>query len=332
MLEALRFVIGAVAKKDFVAELKHLKIKDGRIQGFNGNMSLSSPIDFDIEAMPNAAALINAVRVCDTDEISLSMTATGRLAIKAGNFKAFLNCIPKDQEDNAGVFPSPEGDEIPVNDELINAIRMLSPFMTDDASRPWANGIMIKANSAYATNNVMLAEYWHGLPFTREILIPRDAVHEILRMKERPTKIQMTENSMTVWFEGERWLRTQLLTDGFPEKIYDVLKPTLTASKTPLPEGFFDALLKLKKFTDETNQIIFTQDRLSTSNTEGDGAEIDVAGITAGPIFGIKYLMLLEGVATSVDWNAYPGPCAFFGPRMRGMMMGIQRKAVENAG
>ena len=43
MIDAVKFVQGAVAKKDYVAELTHFLIQDNRITGYNGIMGLSSP-------------------------------------------------------------------------------------------------------------------------------------------------------------------------------------------------------------------------------------------------------------------------------------------------
>ncbi len=44
MLSALKFVKGAVSTKDYVPALTHFQIKGGRVTGYNGKLSLSSPI------------------------------------------------------------------------------------------------------------------------------------------------------------------------------------------------------------------------------------------------------------------------------------------------
>ena len=40
MLAELKFVQGAVAKKDFIPSLTHFEIKDGMIKGLNGSLAL----------------------------------------------------------------------------------------------------------------------------------------------------------------------------------------------------------------------------------------------------------------------------------------------------
>ena len=64
MLEVLKFVKGAVGKKDYVPALTHFQIADGRITGFNGKISLSSPIALDLECCPKAIPFVKAIEAC----------------------------------------------------------------------------------------------------------------------------------------------------------------------------------------------------------------------------------------------------------------------------
>jgi len=44
MLKELRFVQGAVAKKDFVPAMTHFRIEKGTVRSFNGNLAICSPL------------------------------------------------------------------------------------------------------------------------------------------------------------------------------------------------------------------------------------------------------------------------------------------------
>src|SRR5689334_19456978 len=93
MLKELKFVQGAVAAKDYVPELQHFKISGGRVEGFNGTIALSTPIDLAIEAMPKAVSFVKAIeRIPDGTEVALNLTQAGRLSVKAGAFRAFVEC------------------------------------------------------------------------------------------------------------------------------------------------------------------------------------------------------------------------------------------------
>lgn len=332
MIDELRFIAGAVAKKDYVEELTHVRIRNGWIQSFNGTISAACKIALDLDVMPEASDLLSAIRACD-ETVALSVTKTGRLSIRSGKFKCFVNCLDASNE-TLQSFPRPEGAFVEVTSEFMNALRALAPFMATDASRPWAVGIIISGVSAYATNNVMLAQYWHGINFDLNVTIPAEAVNELLRRKEEPTHVQVSENSLTVWFGQDKWFRTQLLIDAYPEKLPKALE---VPGDTPIPienyKGLFEALEKLRPFLSDSKAIVFRENEISTSYEDDDeGATIEVPNIPAGQCYNHEHLTLLkQGVAT-VDFSPYPAPARFFGgnKRMRGIFMGMHRQS--NAG
>ena len=316
LVEALRFVQGAVAKKDFVAALTHFRIKDRTIVGSNGSMTLSSPIDLDLDIMPKATQFAKAIQTCQ-DTIALHMTAGGRLSIKSGRFKALVDCIPDG-------FPesTPEGEHVLIPDGILKALKALNPFIADDASRPWARGILLRGSSAYATNNVVLMEYWLQAPSPVEINIPRSAVMEILRIGVEPISLQVCETSVTFHYPDKQWLKTQLYSTAWPDlgKVFD--RPSTQA---PIPAGLWDALEDLRPFTNKLNQVHFFDGKVSTSlESDETGASSEVPGLQARAVFNLDYLLKLKGAAETIDLSAYPKPCMFFGDNVRGAIIGMR--------
>ncbi len=317
MKEALNFVKGAVARKDFVPELTHFNISDGRIVGFNGDMAISSPIGVDIRAKPHAQTFIKAVNSA-SEEVALSLTQSGRLSLKSGKFRALINCLSGDESR----FVIPEGQVITLGDNFLDCIKALAPFQGVDASRPWATGIMLRSGSALATNNICLVEYWHGTTLPFPINIPKPAISELLRIGENPEKVQVTQNSISFHFPGGRWIRTQLLASGWPEQIDAILSSE--GSPQAIPEGLFEGLETLKPFTDDGSRVFFTAQGVATSNEPEAATTVDIAGMTAGPCFHHAMLSLLQNTATQIDFSSYPKPCKFLGDKMRGVIMGLR--------
>lgn len=315
MLKALKFVQGAVAKKDFVPALTHFQIKDGRIQGFNGNLSLSSPLDCDLDVTPKASPFIKAIETCK-DTVAMSLTSAGRLSVKSGKFKAFVQCTEE-------VFPEvlPEGETIPLEKGLLKAIKGMSPYIAQDASRPWATGILLRGGSAFATNNILVAEQWLGYEFPVEINIPATTIKELLRIKEDPISMQVTDQSVTFHFEGDRWMRSSVSSLDWPD-----LSGLLDKESTPIafPEGFFDALEDISSFVDELDRVFFQDGVITTDPIDGEGASMEVPGIIAGACFQVKQLLLLRDKATSIDLSQYPAPCNFYGDGFRGVIVGMR--------
>lgn len=320
MLDALRFVATAVAKKDFVQELTHFKIKDGRVTGFNGIIALSSDIDVDLDIQPHAGKLLAAVKACP-GTIALNMTPAGKLAVRSGSFKSFVDCL---HEDDA-LFVYPEGDSIELGPNFVDGLAALAPVMGVDASRPWAMGIKLQGQSMFATNNVMLAEYWHGTDIPLDIVIPAMAVNEILRIGDAPTRVQITDRSISFWFGESRWMRSALLEGGIwpTDKMAQILAMS-TGEQLPFPAGFFDGVNTLKPFLGETGSVYILPDALLTSKHEGEGSSVDVAtvGITEMQAYHHQQLVILSEVAETIDWTAYPRPCMFQGDRLRGALVG----------
>lgn len=321
MLDALRFVASAVAKKDFVPELNHFQIKAGRVTGFNGTLALSSDIDVDLDVRPQAAALIAAIRACP-GQIALHVTPAGKLAIRSDKFKAFVNCLP----DDTGHFVAPEGETIELGDNFLPGIKAVAPIMGVDASRPWAMGVKLSRQSMFATNNVMLVEYWHGSDIPLDVVIPAPAINELLRVNEPPTKVQVTEHSISFWFGENRWMRSQLLVGGaWPtDRMSEILSGS-NGDQLALPDGFFEAVDTLKPFLNvERSSLFLTERAMLTEAAEGVGASVDleIPGVTEMQAYHHRQLVLLGEVAQTIDWTSYPRPCMFRGERLRGALIG----------
>ena len=317
MINDVKFVRGAVAKKDYIAELTHFRITEGRITGFNGIMALSSPLDLDLDANPKATTFANALNKCE-DTISIHKTPTGRLSIKSGKFRALVECL---DDEYTSTPVAPEGVDIDVGPSFMQAIRAVAKFQGIDASRPWAMGVLFINQSVMATNNVVFVEYWHGHQMPFNMNIPTVAVNELLRINQDPVRVTATESSITFHFENDRWLRTQLVTTGWPEKATQLLDREFNYK--PMPAEFFTGLTTIKPFLDADGRVHFKDGQLSTSPADEIGANYEIEGLPDGQCYPYKVLELLEG-ATAVDFDPCPAPCGFLADGMRGMFLGLR--------
>lgn len=319
MLAELKFVQGAVAKKDFVPALTHFVIEDGTVRGYNGMLALCSPIPFDIACKPKAESLVKAIANC-TETVQLALTPAGRLSIKSGKFKAFVDCLPDEHTPHV----QPEGEHVAIDGAaMLQAIKAVSPFIGDDASRPWSNGVLLLGQSAFATNNITLVEYWTGSTVPRPLNIPRAAIKELLRIDEAPEAVQLTETSITFHFSKGRWLRTQLFETKWPD-LTRVLNRE--SNPQPLDDRLFEALKTLKPFTDKAGRILFRGGgKIATHDDETEGAGYEIDGFDHTGIYQIDMLNLLNGTCKTIDWSAYPSPCMFFGDRLRGAIVGMKQ-------
>lgn len=293
MIEALKFVQGAVAQKDFVPELTHFKIASGHIMGFNGHLALCSPIDLDIEACPKASTFTKAVLSCG-DKTSLSLTPTGRLAIKSGGFKAYIECIP-----DLGFTTYPVGEAYAAPDNLLEALRVAVPFIGQDASRLWSMAVHLEDSTLYVTNNIIAMRVYTGMT-TPPLTIPHNAVRELLRINEKPTAIQTDQSSLTFWYADNKWMRCQLVEQQWPVAQLGKILDDTAGDLQDIPENFYDGLEKLKPFVTEGSRISFCGNHIATHDGEGLGATYDLEGLPTGVAYSRDQLALLNGVADKI--------------------------------
>lgn len=316
MIDALRFVQGATKSIVLAPELEHYQIRDGRIVGFNGYMALSSPIDLEISAKPRAKLFQKALQSCG-ETVSLGLMPSGRLHVKSGGFSAFIPC-----HDDEIYEAQPEGEEFPAPAGMLSAMRRLYSVISSDASRPWAMGLSVGGGAYTATNNIAILQVWegHGLPTFN---CPRFAVAEIIRVGQNPDSIRVTDSNVTFQWNDGRWLQTQLLAADWPIEMIGKLLDS-GAPGQPLPEGFFEALEKIRPFIPDTsNTVSFAENKLiAGQHLEEVSASHVVEGLPAGPKFSEKVLSILEEEITTIDFSVYPNPCGFRGLNSRGIILG----------
>lgn len=329
MLDALKFIKGSVAKKDLVPALTHFNISNGQIRGYNGLIAMGAPMALSLDCQPKAAPFHKAIEICEglEEAPSFAMTAAGKLTIKAGKFKVHIECIE-------APFPpmEPEGERIDIQPGLLNAFKALAPMIAEDASRPWARGILLRDGSAFATNNVVIGQYWIGYKMPFDMNVPDECVKELLRVKVDPTGISATTRSITFHYADGRWIKSQLLTTDWPNVSPVLDRPS---QPTPVPPEFFSNLARLAPYADTARKFFIRGNTLSTHAEDGIGASAVVEGLsedgTLRGAYNLDLLRSLDGLVATIDFTLYPQPVLFFGPHtdagypvLRGAVVGMK--------
>lgn len=325
MLDALKFVKGAVARKDAVAVLTHFRIQHRYIMGYNGLIALGHPLELELDCQPKATPFLKAIEACEKreEQVKMALTATGRLSIKCGNFRANVECSPD-------AFPDmgAEGAELPVSGPLLPAIKALAPMIAEDASKPWARGILFREGSAFATNNVVIGQYWHGVNFGFDLNIPEECVRELLRIKQEPVAIRATATSVTFRYSNGAFIRSQLLSTAWPDVSRVLDRP---CNPTPVDPALFRALDDLRPYVDGSRKVYMDSGRVFTHRVDDVGASVELPFIQYPGIYNIDQIACLDGLVAAVDWSLYPAPALFFGPALdaghplfRGAVVGMR--------
>ncbi len=186
--------------------------------------------------------------------------------------------------------------------------------------------MLFAGESAFATNSITLIEYWVGSNFPQPVLVPAAAIYELLRIKETPVRMQVTERNVVFWYGDGRWLWSQLIEPKWPAAAEVIDRSFKGARMSSFTDQLFDALETLAPFVakEKGSAVHFQGDRIATDPaSDKTGTTVDVLCPKIG-IFKIHQLIALRNVITGADFSKYPQPIPFAGERCRGIIMPIR--------
>lgn len=320
MLEVLKFVRAALSKEDTRPHLRHFKISGGRIIASNGRLAICHPLALDLPpCCPHGEQFYKAIAACE-DAPQFYFEA-GRLVVRSGRLK--VNVPLCDPEIWPEIYPA--GQLLPITSPILPILERLLPFVSTDETRPWLQAIKFINQSAYATNNIMVAEHFIPANFPVACTLPVVAVDELIRLRLEPSSVQAEAHKVTFHLPGGAWLASVITADRWPD-----LAGLITESESytgPWMEGEPLATLladcrKLYPFVDDARRIAFRSGKLITLHKDGPGASLDCPASPGTGCFNTVELSALAGVA-KVGWNNYPKAVPFRGPGFRGVMAGL---------
>ena len=247
MRDAFQVVRGAVSTKDLVPVLTHFAVHESRIHGFDGRVHISAPckglggMSFTVKA----DLLMAAIDACEGDP---KLAADDRtVTITGGTFTATLPTGDMSQFP----LPAPPAKRKGGVSKLPEVLKVLQPFIGEDASRPWCSSIKFGDGYACATNNVTLAcckldTSWCAMP---DCALPIFAVDELLRIGRAPTHVaQDGDHALVFYFNGDIWLRTTLVDGGWPDALAVVRAAHKDAKLRPIHPGLAAAVARVQPF------------------------------------------------------------------------------------
>lgn len=315
LLPALEFV-GVAAKDKGEPYAAHLYLGYGWAMAFNGITCVAHPIADDIEAVPDAFYLIDALKRAK-GSVTLTVAENGRLNVRAEKFRVSIPCL---RPDEWPIMP-PDPPVAVIGPELMNAFNAVAKISSDTAETVLGASVLLRSGSVVATDRVIMCEFWHGIDLP-EVAIPKTFITTILKavanVGASPVKFGFSANSATFYFENGAWFRSQLYSEPWPASWQTIL-PTDAAKAKPLPVEFWPAFDMIRDFS-ETGFVYFGHDKLMSAQHDGDGAEYDCPGLAAGPCLSIKRLVLARELFTTFDFNI-PDRLLMFGENVRGAMV-----------
>lgn len=163
----------------------------------------------------------------------------------------------------------PDPQRFEVTEALREAVVDVSRVTRARHERVIAASVLLKADSAVGTDGGTILEAWHGLHLPGRWLLPTEFAVALSAVKYKPTHLGWSDETFTVWYGSNVWLRTNLYEDSYPDT--DIMYAKMTAD-TPemrrVPVNMLLALDTLKPFLAD-NTITLWQGGF---NTQADGS------------------------------------------------------------
>ena len=293
---------------------RHVVLKDGWAMMHNGVIAAGERISENLNVCPHNDLLIQALSKCGPN-VSFTELETQRLSIKSDKFRAIIPCLSL--YDMA--IPSPDPLCAAVDDRLKEAVRAVSALSDVDPLRLTMASILLDHGSAYATDGHVMIEAWHGIDLPPMLALPKAILAPLTKNTKKLKGFGYSQSSCTFYYEDDSWIKSQFFAARWP----DITKPLRQQSiQKPLPDGFFDGLAAIERFSDD-GYVYFDDGVLRSHRTADEGASYEVIGLPKGPIMKIANLKTIKPYVKSADFLALDGKMTiWYGDNIRGAIMG----------
>ncbi len=326
-----------LAAIDFVSHCKseayefsaYVSLYNHVASAYNNIMAAGHPIQEELSRAVHLDKLKAALTKCGR---TLTITETeAQLSIKGDKLHALVPCLA---EPLAPIVPDDclyTGDfEI-----LKQAFRIAGTLASETGERPIEASLLLEPNVITGTNGRALMQYWHGIgnipPGT---VIPKAFAAAVAATKLKIGGIGASWNaeqgratSLTLWFEGGAWMKTQCYEERWPAVDHLLGVPT-DPNAILTPPDFFEAINAIEPFISEDLAAVYLVDGAVQTHANGEeGARYDVKGLPAGKIFHPRLAKQVSPYCKTIDLTSEPDKAKFYGGTeanpIRGVIMGI---------
>ena len=292
---------------------KHLVFDQDQVRVFNGIVSLQAPFSAGAERFAvNEERLARALAACAGEGLIVSQTAEF-LVFKRNKLTIRVRKLDADPVFNESIPMPKKAQRVPAK-ELLPALSLVAPFVSEDASRPWSVAALVKDGYVWATNNLALVR----TPFaaSSSFRIPLPALQVLLALESfdwiahEEQRVVVGAGDMLIAFpesSGE-WPDVSKFFATKPKRLDKLDAELLVAAKT------------IEKFAD---RFVTLSPEMMQGKTTTMESEYEVAVKKGAGTYSARLLSLVLSVATHGDFSTYPKPVFFAGDGIEGVAVGV---------
>jgi len=316
ILKALNFV--SLAQRDKGAPYQtHTRLYNQTAIAYDGVLAAGQVIDENIVACPHSGKMKAALSKCK-GPLSVTQLDSGRISVKSGKFRALIPC----SEDASLVNMQPDPPIAPLDNRLKDALLVVSPIILEGSQRVVTASACIRSGSVLATTGHIIVEYWHGLDMPPNLLVPKLFINALAKIDKDIVAFGYSETSLTLHFDDNSWLKTQLYNEKWPDCDSILNKPF---NSKEIPPNLKEAVDVVADFVDD-GRVRFKAGLVCTHDEDNIGASYEVEGLTDEVLFNIKQIQFALTLGKAFDFGGIDGITYFQGDNVRGVVSQIKDK------
>lgn len=322
MKAQIKWLSDALADKDIIVEMTHFCVRNGEIVATDGKLTAGTPFDSPDEFLVPGAELKKLLHRMPNDP-SVELLE-GAVRLRCGRFNGKISTLPAESYE----FPTvPEAQWRPIPEGLLGALQELRPFVSDNASRPWAICVAVEPDWLYATTNVAIA----GIPFDTgadvRVLLPVYTVDFILGRTENLVEWAVTEGYISFRWSDGSWLRSALVAGSFPENAAGLVRKANEETElTPVTAEFKAAFDRVAELSREALWIYPQHVATRFDNAEAEeaweGTAMPLPAEAERTCWTSEFLRPVIENAEAWGPDRWPSPAPFRGGKLVGYVLG----------
>lgn len=330
LVEALDFI--AVGTAEHQHWQKFIRLSGNMAVAFNGQIAAGHPIAEELTLCPQLDKFKIALNRCGKS-LTISETPTGQISVKGDKLRALVACLTSD--DLATV--QPDAMICPIGEIIKETFKVCGALASEAAERVMEASLLLEANSCTGFNGAAILQHWHGVDLPPAMVLPKLFTAGVAKQTKPLAGFGFSWNadqtqvaSVTFWFEGGSWIKTQCYADKWQD-VGTVLN--VQSVPTDTQGDLFEAIEAVSHFN-EDGFVTFADGKVMSHDTDAVGAQYPVKGLNGGKKFNGKLIKLVAPYASKIDLTSYPDRAFFFGGEpanpVRGAIMGLKAIITES--
>lgn len=317
MKNELLWVKDALATKDIVSALTYYRVENNTIRATNGRLTACHPFPDRQSYVVEGRTFEALLGRMPSPPLAAEIGET-TITFRSGRLRGSIAML----DSSLWNCPVPGDSWRGIPDGLLDGLRELRPFLSDNASQIWATAIYAGPEGLFATNNVMMAS--SPVPVEVPVLIPGWLVDFILYRKEGLVEWQITDQYVAFRWENGAWAHSLLIDAEFPIERADTLIQEMVEPDEEIHPDWREAFGNVSALSEE--EIRLYPDRMTGGRKHLEVVEeVGTKPPTGGQPFSCfhpKFIAIMLTCATHWAPWIWPAPVPFKGERVRGILVG----------